>query len=169
MLADFATLRVPLLEQSFDEHLARAEQEGLAPLEFLARVIGAEADRRRERAIERRIKDARFPDVCTLADFDWKFNAQTIDRAQIEQLASCDFLRRKNNLVLVGQSGLGKPRPSQYPASNPGMRGSSYRHRSHAPAFWTRFDIIWRSSSPRPCAVLPRRSSSRAVRLRSRC
>ena len=110
VLADFATLRVPLSEQSFDEHLARAEQEGLAPLEFLARVIGAEADRRRERAIERRIKDARFPDVCTLADFDWKFNAQTIDRAQIEQLASCDFLRRKDNLVLVGQSGLGKSR-----------------------------------------------------------
>ena len=43
-------------------------------------------------------------------DFDWQFNAQTIDRGQIEQLAACDFLRRKENLVLVGQSGLGKSR-----------------------------------------------------------
>ena len=110
VLADFAALRVPLSEQAFDEHLARAEQEGLTPLEFMARVIGAEADRRRERAIERRIKDARFPDVCTLADFDWQFNAETIDRVQIEQLATCDFLRRKDNLVMVGQSGLGKSR-----------------------------------------------------------
>jgi len=110
VLADFATLRVPLSEQSLDEHLSRVEQEGLAPLELLDRVIGAEADRRRERAIERRIKEARFPDVCTLADFDWQFNAETIDRTQIEQLASCDFLRRKDNLVLVGQSGLGKSR-----------------------------------------------------------
>jgi len=108
VLADFAALRVPLSEQTFDEHLARAEQEGLTPLEFLARVIGAEANRRRERAIERRIKNARFPDVCTLADFDWQFNAETIDRAQIEQLATCDFVRRKDNLVMVGQSGLGK-------------------------------------------------------------
>ena len=110
VLADFATLRVPLDERSFDEHLSRAEQEGLTPLAFLARLVGEHADRRRERAIERRIHDARFPDVCTLADFDWQFNAQTIDRGQIEQLAACDFLRRKDNLVLVGQSGLGKSR-----------------------------------------------------------
>jgi DNA replication protein DnaC len=110
VLADFATLRVPLDERSFDEHLSRAEQDRLTPLAFLARLVGEQADRRRERAIERRIHDARFPDVCTLADFDWEFNAQTIDRGQIEQLAACDFLRRKDNLVLVGQSGLGKSR-----------------------------------------------------------
>jgi DNA replication protein DnaC len=110
VLADFTTLRVPLDEHSFDEHLSRAEQEGLTPLAFLARLVGEQADRRRERAIERRIHDARFPDVCTLADFDWQFNAQAIDRGQIEQLAACDFLRRKDNLVLVGQSGLGKSR-----------------------------------------------------------
>lgn len=110
VLADFAALRVPLDERSFDEHLSRAEQEGLTPLAFLARLIGEQADRRRERAIERRIDEARFPDVCTLADFDWQFNARSIDRGQIEQLAACDFLRRKDNLVLVGQSGLGKSR-----------------------------------------------------------
>ena len=110
VLEDFAVLRVPLDEQSFDAHLSHAEQEGLTPLEFLARLVGEQADQRRERAIERRIKDARLPDVCTLADFDWQFNAQTIDRGQIEQLAACDFLRRKENLVLVGQSGLGKSR-----------------------------------------------------------
>jgi transposase len=34
--------------------------------------------------------------------------AYEVDRAQIEQLASCGFLRRKDNFVLVGQSGLGK-------------------------------------------------------------
>lgn len=110
VLEDFAVLRLPLHEQSFDEHLARAEQAGLTPLQFLARLVGEQADQRRERAIERRIKEARFPDICTLADFDWQFNAQTIDRGQIEQLAACDFLRRKENLVLVGQSGLGKSR-----------------------------------------------------------
>lgn len=110
VLADFAALRVPLDEARFDEHLSCAEQAGLTPLEFLARVIGEQADRRRERAIERRIKEARIPEVCTLDDFDWQFNAQTIDRGQIEQLATCDFLRRQENLVLVGQSGLGKSR-----------------------------------------------------------
>lgn len=110
ILADFAILRVPLEEQSFDAHLSRAEQESLTPLEFLARVVAEQADRKRERAIERRIKEASFAEACTLADFDWQFNAATIDRGQIEQLATCDFLRRQENLVLVGQSGLGKSR-----------------------------------------------------------
>jgi hypothetical protein len=44
VLADFAVLRVPLDERRFDEHLSRAEQEGLTPLEFLARLVGQQAD-----------------------------------------------------------------------------------------------------------------------------
>src|SRR5439155_8140740 len=86
VLADFGVLRVPLDEQSLDEHLSRSEQEGLAPLQLLARIVGEQANRRRERAIERRIHEARFAEVCTLAEFDWQFNAQTIERGQIEQL-----------------------------------------------------------------------------------
>jgi len=46
--------------------------------------------------------------VKTLEDFDWHFNAEAIDRRQIDQLATGEFVRRGDNLVLVGQSGLGK-------------------------------------------------------------
>ena len=35
---------------------------------------------------------------------------QGVDRRSIEQLATCDFVRRRENLILVGQSGLGKSR-----------------------------------------------------------
>jgi DNA replication protein DnaC len=110
ILDDFAVLRVPLDEAAFDEHLSQADRQGLTPLQFVARLVGEQADRRRERAIERRLREAHFAEVCTLADFDWKFNAKTIERSQIEPLVSCDFLRRNENLVLVGQSGLGKSR-----------------------------------------------------------
>lgn len=135
VLADFAALRVPLDEQSFDEHLSRAEQEGLTPLEFLSRLVGEQADRRRERAIERRIKDARFPEICTLSDFDWQFNAQTIDRGQIEQLATCDFLRRRENLVMVGQSGLGKSRIIKSIARQACVLGYTVRYTTSAELF----------------------------------
>ena len=128
VLADFAILRVPLDEPSFDEQLSRADQEGLTPLQFLARVVGEQANRKRERAIARRIQNACFPEVCTLADFDWQFNAQTIDRGQIEQLASCDFLRRRENLVLVGQSGLGKSRIVQSLARQACVLGYTVRY-----------------------------------------
>lgn len=40
--------------------------------------------------------------------FDWSFNAQYIDRGQMEELATGDFIRRRDNLLFVGQSGLGK-------------------------------------------------------------
>jgi DNA replication protein DnaC len=135
VLADFAALRVPLEEPSFDEHLSRAEQDRVTPLEFLARVIGEQADRKRERAIERRIKDAKFAEVCTLADFDWQFNAQTIDRGQIEQLAACDFLRRQENLVLVGQSGLGKSRIIQSIARQACVLGYTVRYTTSGALF----------------------------------
>jgi len=91
-----------------DAALARAEQEGLSHLSFLELILGEPAVRARQRAVERRIRDARFREEKTLAQFDWKFNASTIDRAQIEQLATGEFVRRGENLVMMGQSGVGK-------------------------------------------------------------
>src|SRR5207302_629908 len=46
----------------------------------------------------------------TLEGFDWEFNAPGLDRRSVEQLATCDFVRRHENVILVGQSGLGKSR-----------------------------------------------------------
>src|SRR4029077_1739702 len=57
--------------------------------------------------IERRIREAGFAEVCLLEQFNWKFE-RTVQRPQIEELATGDFIRRKCNLVLVGQSGVGK-------------------------------------------------------------
>lgn len=128
VLEDFGVLHVPLDEQRLDEHLSRAEQNALTPLQFLAHVIGEQANRKRERAIERRIHNARFAEVCTLAGFDWEFNAKTIDRGQIEQLVTCDFLRRQENLVLAGQSGLGKSRIVQSLARQACVLGYSVRY-----------------------------------------
>ena len=56
-----------------------------------------------------RIREAGFRESKTLADFDWQFNA-AIDRVRIEALAAAEFIGRRENLVLVGQSGVGKSR-----------------------------------------------------------
>ena len=99
ILADFAALRVPLSTEDFDPLLHRAEQEGLSHLEFLRLLIGQQAQQRRERAIEHRIREARFREVRLLADFDWQFNAKAIDRLQIEALASGDFVRAASSSI----------------------------------------------------------------------
>ena len=108
VLDDAQTLKLPLSAEILDAALARAEQEGLSHLNFLELILGEPAACSRQRAIERRIREAHFREEKRLGDFDWKFNAQAIDRAQIEQLATGEFLRRHENLVMVGQSGVGK-------------------------------------------------------------
>jgi len=108
VLADAKTLKLPLSAEALDAALAHAEQEGLSHLNFLELILGEPAARSRQGAIVRRIHDAKFHHDRNLADFNWTFNAQAIDRAQIEQLATGEFVRRGENLVLVGQSGVGK-------------------------------------------------------------
>ena len=110
LLADFATLKVPLTAAQLDAVLARAERGGLSHLEFVQPLIAEQAGNAASGPSPRRIRDAKFDELHTLADFDWEFNAKAINRTQIEELATAAFIGRKDNLVLVGQSGVGKSR-----------------------------------------------------------
>ena len=94
--------------ETLDDVLAQAAQQGWSPLEFATRLLGTAADQRRERSLERRLFEAHLSTAPTLATFDWQFNAPTIKRAALEELASCAFVRRHENVIVVGQSGLGK-------------------------------------------------------------
>jgi DNA replication protein DnaC len=107
-LSHFATLRIPVEATTLDEVLARAEKESFSHLSFLDRLLGAEADARRERAVARRIRQAHFAEDKTLEGFNWNFNPKTFDRLQMEELATGDFIRRRTNLLMVGWSGIGK-------------------------------------------------------------
>jgi DNA replication protein DnaC len=102
------TLGLPLDRAELDSVLRRAEQDHLSHLELVEYLLSGPAQRRRERSAELRIQKAKFREPATLEAFDWTFNAQFIDRVQMEELATGDFIRRRDNLVLVGQSGLGK-------------------------------------------------------------
>jgi DNA replication protein DnaC len=108
ILADFSVLRVPLTAAHLDAALAQAAQDGCSHLELLHRLITDQAGLRRERSTARRIREARFAELKTLASFDWDFNAKAIPRVQIEDLATGAFIRRRQNLVFAGQSGVGK-------------------------------------------------------------
>lgn len=109
VLADFTTLRVPVTADQLDDVLKQAQDAGWSHLEFLHRLLADQAGLRRQRRIERLIKEARFREALPLSTFDWNFNP-TIPRLKIEALAQGDFIRRKQNVVFVGQSGLGKSR-----------------------------------------------------------
>jgi DNA replication protein DnaC len=104
------TLGLALAPGALDAALSAAEKESLSHLQFLHRLLAGPAEAKLARALERRIRAAGFRELTTLEGFDWEFNAQGVDRRSIEQLATCDFVRRHENVIFAGQSGLGKSR-----------------------------------------------------------
>jgi len=104
----FNVLGIPVEPEALDAALLHAEKEALPHLGFLDSLLGEQANRRRERSIARRITEAHFAERKTLEAFDWDFNKKAIDRRQIEQLATCEFIGRKTNAIFIGQAGVGK-------------------------------------------------------------
>ena len=95
---------------------ALAELDSLCPaskddrFEFLSHLealLRLEADRRLERRIARRIREARLPDHPTLHSFDFDFQP-TLDQGLVEDLATLAWVDRTEDLLLIGQSGVGK-------------------------------------------------------------
>src|SRR5207247_10456251 len=86
ILADFATLRAPVTADHLDAALKQAQDAGWSHLEFLYRLLADQAGLRRQRRIERLIKEAHFREALPLDSFDWTFNP-TIPRLKIEALA----------------------------------------------------------------------------------
>jgi DNA replication protein DnaC len=103
-------LGIVLAPGALDTALSMAEKESLGHLEFLHRLLAGPVEAKRERSLKRRLDKARFRELATLEGFDWQFNAKGLDRRIIEQLVTCDFVRRSQNVILVGQTGLGKSR-----------------------------------------------------------
>ena len=60
-----------------------------------------------ERSIERRIKESKLPERKLLADFDFDFQTG-IDKQQIMELATLNFVDKKQGLIIAGSSGTGK-------------------------------------------------------------
>lgn len=108
ILEHLAALKVSFSREQLDHVLHQAEQHSWSYLELLEAFLNPPSQSRRERSVEHRIRAARFPGTHTLEQFDWAFNAAAIDRLQIEELATGDFIRRKDNLLMVGNSGVGK-------------------------------------------------------------
>ena len=104
------TLGVTLAPGALDAALSAAEKESLSHLEFLHRLLAGPAEAKLQRALQRRLGEAKFRELTSLEGFDWAFNAQGLNRQKIEHLVTCDFIRRHENVILVGQTGLGKSR-----------------------------------------------------------
>jgi len=101
------TLKLNRIAGALDEELARAAKEATPCAELLERLLAMEAGALTERQIERRIKEAKLPELKLLADFDFVFQTG-VDKRQIMELATLSFAGRRQGVIIAGNSGTGK-------------------------------------------------------------
>lgn len=75
--------------------------------DFLQRLLEAELLAREDSVAQRRIKEARFPDLKTLDMVDWE-GLQGVSRPVIQQLATCGFIEKGEDVIFAGPIGTGK-------------------------------------------------------------
>ena len=101
------SLRLPTVLREYGKLAKQAAAEGLDHVQFLARLIELEMIDRERRTIERRIKAAKFPAVKSLDSFDFKA-IPALNKMQVLELARCEWVERRENVIALGPSGTGK-------------------------------------------------------------
>ena len=104
---DLAELKLLEIAQHYREVLDERPRKGSSMLEVLATLIGMEQTIRQQRALERRLRQARLPKQKTLADYDFNF-PKRVPKTAIVRLFDCDFIPRHGCAVLIGPTGTGK-------------------------------------------------------------
>ena len=100
-------LKLPTFLKEYDKVASRCAAEGVDHPDYLLRLSELELIDRNHRMVERRIKEARFPTVKSLDTFDF-LAIPSLNKALVLELARCDYIDRKNNVIAVGNSGTGK-------------------------------------------------------------
>ncbi len=100
-------LKLDHLEAQLDAVCEQAAQRQQDYKTFLVQALDIEWQGRHQRGIEARLRQARFPWIKTLDQFDFDFQP-SLDRRQVRELAGLSFVERAHNVVVLGPPGVGK-------------------------------------------------------------
>ncbi len=101
------TLRLPSFKREYEKQAGLAAKAGEDHVAYLLRLTELELIDREQRLIERRIRAAKFPAVKSLDTFD--FTAiPLLNKPLVQDLARCDYIDRRENIIALGPSGTGK-------------------------------------------------------------
>lgn len=100
-------LKLPGIGRAYAGVGRQARDEGWPYEEYLRELLDTELRSRHDRAAERRLREARFPDVKTLDQIDWNV-LSGVSRPKMLELASCQFIENAEDVVIAGPVGTGK-------------------------------------------------------------
>lgn len=98
--------------QTFQDQAKDAASKNLSHLAFLENLLSQEASLRHQRIVQLRLAQSKLPVVKTMDTFDWA-HPSCIPKQLILNAFSLDFVEQKENLILVGPSGVGKSHVAQ--------------------------------------------------------
>ena len=124
---DLKELKLLEIARSYREVLDEAARKGTSMVEVLAILIGMEQAERQQRALLRRLREARLPKQKTVTEYDFNF-PRRIPKAAILRLFDCDFIGRHGCAVLIGPTGTGKSHLLTALGYTAAERGYSVRH-----------------------------------------
>ena len=90
-----------------EEQLGSVEMQELSFEDRLGILVDREFMDRENRKLTRRLREARFRFQARMEDIEYKWR-QGLDRAFVQELGSCEWIRRHHNLILTGPTGIGK-------------------------------------------------------------
>lgn len=105
--AALSALQLSEVEALLESHLEQAAREERTYADFLCRLLEAEGEARRLRAITARTRMAGLPYAKTLAQFDFAFQP-SVDERQVRELQTLRFVHDASNVILLGPPGVGK-------------------------------------------------------------
>jgi hypothetical protein len=101
-------LRLGSMAAVLETRLHQAQRENMAPIDLMSCLVSDELNRRSERLLDRRRKQAEFRDPHkTLDQFDFNFNPK-MNRSLVFDLATCAFITKREDALFLGPGGTGK-------------------------------------------------------------
>ena len=100
-------LKLHSIRENYESMAKQAAEKQWNHVHYLAELIQAQAHQRRDRAIGRRIGQARFPQIKTLEQFNWSW-PKKINQQQVQNLFRLKWIEDKSNVIFISGVGLGK-------------------------------------------------------------
>ncbi len=100
-------LKLPAIAREYQTLARDAAQQNAGYLGYLQVLLEHEVTEREERQVQRRLGQARFPYDKRLEDFDFSA-VPSVPKTRVLELAQGTFIRQRENLLLLGPSGIGK-------------------------------------------------------------
>jgi DNA replication protein DnaC len=135
--------------ESLNDLIARATQKRWSPVVLLEALVQAELDERARRRLERQLRAARLGRFKAMADFEWDW-PKHLHRPTVDRVFTLDFVAKGENVVLVGNQGLGKTMLSKNLVHQAVLAG-------HSALFITASDLLLDLNSQDTSRALERR------------